>query len=245
MSLSPEKTLAEKINIWMQIVGIVIAAVWAVYTFFFKEVVQPSSAPVNISMNLQFRKLIPPSNGILIDHDDLIAVEMMATATNPSSRELYLLPNVWIAWGNKFEKFTGDNFDDLVNQALKASDGNKMGEKYARITKPKDPSSTDTVASGRLFGDTVLKPNETITRRIVFHVPESFNVVDIWAAMPSTTEKDTFDIEWKFSANQLSNEVYCIVGGKKALFDPEKNGECPNNSDLQWSTSLASFSLWQ
>jgi hypothetical protein len=245
MSLSPEKTLAEKINTWMPIIGVVIAAIWGVYTFAFKEMIQPNSAPVNITMNLQFKKLISPSSKIVSSDEDLIAVEMMAIANNPSSREIYLLPSVWVAWGNKIEKSTGDNFDKLVNEALKAPEGNKMTEKYAWISKPSSSANTDTVASGRLFGDTVLKPNETITRRIVFHVPERFNVVDIWAAMPSTTEKDSFDAEWTFINNGLHNDIFCIVDGKRILLNPEGKDECPNKSELQWSTSLASFSLWQ
>jgi len=242
---SAEKTLAEKISIWLQIVGIVIAAIWGVYTFIFSEILKPNSAPVNISMNLQFKKLTAPGGISASGDENLIAVEMMATATNPSSREIYLLPSVWIAWGNKFEKFGGADFDQLVNDALKAPEGNKMTEKYAWIARPSTSANTDTVASGRLFADTNLKPNETITRRIVFHVPDKFNMVDIWATMPSTTQKDSFYAEWTFENNGLRPSIFCIVDGKQLPQDTHNNDGCPNNADLQWSNSLASFSLWQ
>lgn len=245
MSSSAEKTLAEKISIWMQIIGIVIAAIWGVYTFVFNEILKPNSAPVNISMNLQFKKLTAPDSKIANGDENLIAVEMMATATNPSSREIYLLPSAWIAWGNKFEKFGGDDFDERVNEALKAPEGNKMTEKYAWIARPSTSANTDTVASGRLFADTNLKPNETITRRIVFHVPEKFNMVDIWATMPSTTEKDSFQAEWKFANNGLQPSIYCMVDGKRISQEAKNKDSCPNNAELQWSNSLASFSLWQ
>ena len=71
MSLSSDKSLAEKINTWMPIVGVVIAAIWGVYTFAFKEMIKPNSAPVNITMNLQFKKLIPP-NAKKMSNDEIV-----------------------------------------------------------------------------------------------------------------------------------------------------------------------------
>lgn len=244
MSLSTERTLLEKVNAWMQIIGIVIAAIWGIYTFIYNEITKPNSAPVNITMNLQFKILTPPATIMNNENEGLIAVEMVATATNPSSREIYLLPNAWIAWGNKFDEASSNDFDSLANSALKDKAGNKMAEKYASISEPHNPGNTDTVASGRLFGDTTLKPNETITRRIVFHVPEKFNIVDIWAGIPSTTEKGTLDVEWKFSENSLHNDIYCTDNGKRVLLTDLKS-DIPKKCDLQSSTSLASFSLWQ
>ncbi|MGY6276138.1 hypothetical protein [Methylomonas sp. MgM2] len=244
MSLPTEKTLSENVKAWVEIIGIVIAAIWGIYTFIYQEITKPNSAPVNITMNLQFKKLIPPAKNMINEHAGLIAVEMVATATNPSAREIYLLPSAWIAWGNKFEEANSNDFDGSANLALKSAEGNKMAEKYASISKPHNPDTTDTVASGRLFGDTSLKPNETITRRIVFHVPEKFNVVDIWAGMPSTTAKGSLDAEWKFSENALHKDIFCIDNGNRVLLTDIKD-DIPEKCDLQWSTSLASFSLWQ
>src|SRR5690349_16115704 len=40
-----KRTFAEQLNTWMQIAGILIAAVWGVYTFVFKEITTPKAAP--------------------------------------------------------------------------------------------------------------------------------------------------------------------------------------------------------
>jgi hypothetical protein len=243
MSLPTERTLLEKVNEWMKLIAFATAAIWAIYIFRYQEITKPNSVPVNITMSLQFKKLTPPVTIINNKNEGLLAVEMVATATNPSAREIYLLPNAWIAWGNKFEKANGNNFDNFVNEALEEDEErNKMAEKYASISETKNSGNTDTVASGRLFGDTTLNPNETITRRIVFHVPEKFNIIDMWAGIPSTTEKCALDIKWNFSKNSLHSDIY--YNGEKVLRSDLKS-DISRNCNLQSSTSLASFSLWQ
>ena len=64
------------------------------WTFIFKEIEVPKSAPVNISLNLQLKKIETPQN-----NEVLSAIEMKISATNPSTREIYLLPNAWVAYG--------------------------------------------------------------------------------------------------------------------------------------------------
>src|SRR5438093_325085 len=100
---SKNRSFGESLNTWVQAIGIIIAACWGVYTFGYKEIMVPKSAPVNITLNLQLKKIGgAPAKG------DLVAVEMRASATNPSSRDIHLLPNAWIAYGIGITAIPGD-----------------------------------------------------------------------------------------------------------------------------------------
>src|SRR6266404_5182874 len=99
----------------MQIVGILIAAIWGVYTFFEKEVFIPKSAPVNISVNLQLKKVATGSG----NQAGLTAVEMNVSATNPSTREIHLLPSAWSARGVRIKAAERDE-TDLANATAEA-----------------------------------------------------------------------------------------------------------------------------
>src|SRR6266513_4802955 len=90
----PKRSLGERLNTWVQTIGILIAAAWGVYTFVHKEITAPRAAPVNISLDLQLKKL-----GANEPNKELVAVELKASATNPSTREIHLLPNLWTAYG--------------------------------------------------------------------------------------------------------------------------------------------------
>src|SRR5437763_12580581 len=110
------RSFEERLNTWVQILGILIAAGWGIWTFIYKEIKVPKSAPVNISLNLQLKKVeTNPSR------QGLTAVEMKISATNPSSREIYLLPNAWVAYGGHInsENPAADQFETAANKTLK------------------------------------------------------------------------------------------------------------------------------
>lgn len=91
-----ERTLGQTLNTWVQTIGIVCAGAWALlYTFGYKDIFVPKSAPVNISLNLSLKKVGPKASST----DSLTAVEMKIAATNPSSRPVYLLRSAWVAIG--------------------------------------------------------------------------------------------------------------------------------------------------
>ena len=99
MARSSERTIGQEVNTWVQTFGILVAAAWGVYTFIYKEIVLPKSAPVNISVNLELKTIGPSNPQETEAKKQLIAVEMKVSATNPSPREVYLLPSIWFAYG--------------------------------------------------------------------------------------------------------------------------------------------------
>jgi hypothetical protein len=91
---SRESSFGRELNAWVQTIAIIVAASWGIYTFVYKEITLPKSAPVNVSMDLQLKKI-----GTSVDKREqevpFVAVEMKVRATNPTSRSIYLLPSTW------------------------------------------------------------------------------------------------------------------------------------------------------
>ena len=57
MANSGGRSIGQEVNAWVQTVGILIAAAWGVYTFVYKEMIEPKSAPINISVDLELKKV--------------------------------------------------------------------------------------------------------------------------------------------------------------------------------------------
>ena len=157
------RTFEERLNTWVQIGGILIAAAWGVWTFIFKEIKVPRSAPVNISLNLQLKKIEPPEN-----NEGLSAIEMKISATNPSTREIYLLPNAWVAYGGHIAASLPpqDKVESAANDTLQNGQDLVTAQRYMRLDK------RVLIAVGHLFADASLKPSEGVSRTLVFYVPK-------------------------------------------------------------------------
>lgn len=186
------RSRSKEINTWTQTAGIIVAAIWGIYTFGYKEIFIPNTAPVNISMDLQLQK-VGISNK---KKNRLIAVEMKVSATNPSSRGVKLLPSIWIAYGEKLV-FIDENtlFNKKLNSAL-----NIQNESFKQ--KHVESKFIATVAGGNLFLDDYLKPKETRTRTIIFHVPDKkYDVLEVKAIMPSGEDTGIVKLKWRFDEN--------------------------------------------
>jgi hypothetical protein len=247
MTESSERTIAQELNTWVQIVGIVIAALWAAYTFIYKEIMLPKAAPVNVTVDLQLKKLERPNpqqqQG---ENKELIAIEMAVSATNPSSREVYLFPSIWIAYGNKVKALRENpKFAEQVNSTL-ASPGVSQIEKHATTYT----ISPDPIAIGRLVPDTVLKPNERAARRIVFHVPPGqYDLVEVLAVVPTMEKKEGATLEWKYNDKDGSLEpiLYRVAkNGERKEMEKDKDGSYSSTDlGLQSVRSISTLSLWQ
>jgi hypothetical protein len=232
-----ERTRGEVINTWVQTVGICIAAAWGVYTFVYKEFTLPKSAPVNISLNLQLKKL--ESDSI---KGDLNAIEAKLSATNPSSREVHLLPSAWIAYGIKIAPSDISPAEFAAKAALDLRDSAVRG-----IHKHVKRESTSVVAVGRLFGDTMLKPSETMTRTIVLYVPKStYDLLDLTAHMPTAAEINGIQMEWTLNAaaEDLENVFYRINTKGERSKIPNKEAGSDKRLKLQWASANSQISLW-
>lgn len=247
MTESSERSIAQKLITWIQIIGIVIASSWGVYTFIYKEIWLPRAAPVNVTVDLHLKKIERPNSQLLKGEDKaLIAVEMAVSATNPSSREVTLFPSVWIAVGYNVSALRKNpQFAEQVNSSLNL-EGVSQVEKHAAVYT----TSPDPVAIGRLFPDTALKPNEKATRRIVFHVPPGqYDLIDVQVYVPTMTKKGGATLEWKYDEKTKSLNVilYRVTknGERKEMEKDKGGGYSDTTLELQSVTSVSTLSLWQ
>jgi hypothetical protein len=228
-----KRTLGETVNTWVQTVGIIIAAAWGFYTFFYKEIILPKSAPVNISLNLALKK-----TGVSPDkRDNLTAVEMKCSATNPSSREIHLLPSAWIAYGISIAATPGDDTAFMKNATARLKDQNEM----ATVQRHAKNQKRSVVATGNLFDDTGLKPGETTGRTIIFYVHQlDYDLVDVTTVMPSAADVSDIQLEWTLTEeSELSPTVH-----RKGQSAPLDANYLVNHLDLQTARANAAISLW-
>lgn len=223
--------VSELVKNWAEVAAFAVAAIWAVWNFWFKEILQPRQVPVNISLNLEMQKVAlgAPAPGAT----PLMAIELSIKATNPSSRVVYLLTSAWMARGYHVQAVPArGDFFALAGASIAANKIRPV-EKYA------SQSNSETVAAGRLFEDDELKPGETITRRIVFHLPSRpYNVVEVFTCVPSTSEPQGIGIVWRFEGDALHWQI--TRNGKEI---PERKPDDKPSNVFQQSFSRAGMSL--
>jgi hypothetical protein len=234
-----ERTVGETLNTWVQTIAIVVAGVWAAYTFEFKEILAPAAAPVNISLNVQLKKIGPRNAS-----NDLIAVELQTGATNPSSRDVYLLKSAWLATG--------------CNIGVPAQEPAFAAQAEHALNSPQDgfadqfasPASCSAVAAGHLYRDYVLRPNESIRRTIIFYIPPAkYDELKVQVRMPTTDTRDKVDVDWKLEKDDLQGLLYRIgPNGEHTPFERGADGYSQKELrefGIQQARSYATMSLWQ
>ncbi|MFM9101797.1 MAG: hypothetical protein ACKOPS_10870, partial [Cyanobium sp.] len=104
---------------WTKTVAVVVAALWGVYTFIWKDILVPSWAPASLVFEVKSRQegaeARPGEGG-----SGPSRLRLRVVATNPSSRTLYLLPNVW--WASAMQRKQADpsrSFETAANAVLR------------------------------------------------------------------------------------------------------------------------------
>ncbi|HVI08713.1 MAG TPA: hypothetical protein VND65_10505 [Candidatus Binatia bacterium] len=236
--------VGKELNLWVQTAGIVLAAAWGVYTFIYTQVIVPKAAPVNISVDLGLKKIDTAKADAKADKRHLVPVEMKISAKNPSSREVFLLPSGWIAWGLTIGDSgtqKADGFDEP--KPITAQTSTQSMLRHA------DVKSVDVVAFGRLLEDSTLKPNEACSRTIVFYVPrDQYDSLEVHAYIPTVIKEGKVDLEWKLENSDLHASMYRLDGrGNRAgALKPDSDGGFSDPQlGLQQATSMTELSLWQ
>lgn len=241
MAEGAERSLGQEINTWVQTIGILVAAGWGIYTFVYKEIVLPKGAPVNISVNLQLKKIGPAKAAEADPKKQLVAVEMRVSATNPSPREVYLLPSAWVAYGDVDNMSDSDLVAADVEQVINSHKGQYL-QKHANIAK------APILAAGSLFSDTSLKPGETTMSTVIIYVPAgTYDRIEVDATMPTANKEHAVALEWKMSDSGLDPVVYRLDShNERTEMEKDANGGYSDPEiGLQMATSSSQVSLWQ
>jgi hypothetical protein len=240
MSDLEKKGFAGNFHAWVQTAGIIVASAWGVYVFAYKEIAIPKSAPVNVSIDLQLQKT--GKNYInVVDEKSLIAVEMQASASNPSTRKVYLLPNYWVVYGIRIRPEASETFNEQAYD--------KIGD--FTIEKHNERTSDDVVAIGIMFFDGVLNPGEKIVRKLVIHVPPNkYDLLHAYTHIPTSTKEweNRLALEYKLKKedNQVLESWYHVESnGERKLLDDEQITKTANIYELQSAVKYSELSLWR
>jgi hypothetical protein len=201
------KLLEDRINTWAQIAGIAIAAVWTAYTFVYKEIWAPQATPVNTSLSLEIRA---PDSKSAARRDGMIALSIVVSATNPSSRPIQFFHSIYMVYGYRTKK--KDSFDTERAKAAINSDDLVMESRFS------EKEDISLVAAGRLFEDDGLKPNEKITRTELLFLPiDAFDALELAVYVPSATSIDGLEQQWEL--NGLGVKSTILVTSTKKVAD--------------------------
>jgi len=238
---SSQRFLGGSIHSWIQSIGIVAAGILAIYTFVYKDIFLPKSAPVNLTLSLQLQKVKWEGSGSAKENS-LIPIEMQISASNPSSRSVYFMPNIWLAYGRRISSQKTDNFEAGADAVLGSDDNYE--ERYAVEETP------SLVGLGRIFSDTSLKPGEKISRTIIFHVPpNAFDLVEVYTYIPTTARTGTLELQWRLNAKKTGVDplLYRVdTHGHRSPLKPDANGgyaDSEKKDELQAAHANAELSL--
>ena len=158
----------------------------AVYSFIYKEIIVPKSAPINISLNLSLQKSGTSDDRGAKFKKPIDAILLKIGAKNPSSRSVCLLPSYFIAYGYKMS----DNHLSDERFVKGAGDNPMVYKEGVFLTKHLTVAKTSVVALGNLIEDEVLKPNEQVENSYIFYTPQGeYDFIEVFAAIPSVSMK--------------------------------------------------------
>jgi hypothetical protein len=243
MADDSSRSFGKEVNAWVQTLGIVLAAAWGVYTFTYMQIIVPKSAPVNITMDLGLKKFGLGKSNQKDPTKRLIPVEMKVSAKNPSTREIYLQPSVWMATGVKVAR------RDVAlgeEQPITTNNEEVFDQRYA------SESDATVLGFGGLLEDTSLKPNEVSARTFIFYVPpDMYDYVEVVAVMPTSDKKGIVEIEWNLNneENFMEPKYYKLdAKGKRQgeIKQEEVRGySVAHGLDLQSAVARSEVSLWE
>ncbi len=213
---------------WSKTVALVVAALWGVYTFIWKDILVPSWAPASLVIEVK-----PLQEGFETkpgaERTGPSRVRLRVIATNPSSRTLYLLPSVWWATGmQRTETGPGRSFEAAANAVLRDLP-------VLQAERGQELVSTGVVATGRLFIDDQILPGETVSRDLSIALPKNDAPMVLQWVLPALTRKPLNDsgtprlfagqrLGWAYSEN--SARIYPLL-----CKGSDKNVKCHEETD--------------
>jgi hypothetical protein len=189
---SSDRSKAESARLWVQAVAVpVVATLFTLVAFYYKEIFIPSTAPINLTTDVSVESA---GRGAVNSEQDkgLEAIELTVTASNPSSRTIYLLANSWLAYGYKVTAFDDTDEEEgvwlkTIPEAISAMSSTVVqGKHYKR-------DDGTLLALGNVFRDSLLHPNEKVSATYVFHVPQGmYDYIHIEVDIPTASRENPY-----------------------------------------------------
>ncbi len=169
------------IHEWTKTVAVVVAALWGIYTFVWKDILVPSWAPASLVIEVTAQPERPKPSAHGQQPLGRIPLRLQVTVTNPTQRPLYLLPNVWWASSIKRQAASkGTSFQTIANAALSQPS-------VAHAERDQELVSSTVMATGRLFADNQIQPGEKLSRDLSIALPSAASAVAFQLILPALT----------------------------------------------------------
>lgn len=229
----------EKLLTRVQTIGIIMAAIWAIgYTFFYLEIFKPTTVPVNVSINLKFKKTVVS----LQKGNEFAAIEMQVLAKNPSTQITYLLPGVYYILAYKI---TDPDPPSGVIPNLR--EDRPVSMMHYGLSPPTFIGCGYILSPDEIKGEmNILKPGEERARTFLFYVPVSeYDVIKVEAKIPNGTDLKDFRGGWGQGIDRpLELTIEKLYEDNWEAIKKDENGNYPGGPrHLQQAESSAMISL--
>ena len=195
------KTFGEKLNIWLQNIAIILAGVWAIYTFAYKEFVQPASAPAHIGIDVELKH----SGTHAVSDDSFTVIVASVTLSNTSSRSVHKLAGVGLLYGYRLDSpvIQEESLPTCANEIL-----SQHAESQVGLVSFAGKKRLLGVAS--IGAEESLMPGEHSNQDWIFHIPANqYDYVELISTAAQAVDDENVEIGWSLSTdgNTLLTEM--------------------------------------
>jgi len=197
---------------WIRSGAVLIAAVWGVYTFIYKDIYVPSQQPAYLNLEASL-KPVPDRPTPAAGLETLLEIKV----TNASSRRVFLLANIWTLRGINITPRTRPRVDrEFIQESNVVLKDDPVLHKELGV----DRFTGKLIAIGRLLGDDFIDPGNTKNRSILVNIPTGTSAVELSVIMPLLSKQPQATL---FSGQRLVWEAD-TVGDTKLLLCPKEGG---------------------
>lgn len=249
MAGNNKRSKSETVRLWIEAVGIpVVIAALGLWQFWLKEVRWPSEVPVNLTAELSVKDAGFKRANLREEQSSdqkLEAIELEVTARNPSTRPIYLLDNLWIAYGIKITPTHGKDWLGAMETQINGNHQIIGGSHY-------EAQHPIPVAAGNVFTDNGLQPNEKIVRTFVFYVPQGeYDYVEVDVGLPTVSRENpdrsgegAARVEYKLREDRSSFLPTVFLIGADGNPDVKPTADEIKDLGFQWAVATRMLSLW-
>jgi uncharacterized membrane protein YeaQ/YmgE (transglycosylase-associated protein family) len=224
---------------WLQAIAIFLFGFAAIYQFWYKEVSTPQKSPVNVTTGVAINEA--GSRDISASGKSLEAIEVTVSATNPSSRNVYLLRNCWTAHAHQVQIHNdSEDWFFLANTELESP------RKKNSIMTHYEVMSDVLVGAGYVFEQEILRPGESISRSFVFYLPRgAYDLLDVDVGLPTTPIQGSATAFWRFDHKDNNLKPKITIKDARDNTISQEEAEYNPGIQLQYALTTRQISLWR
>lgn len=204
--------LREKLNTWVQTIALVLAGIWAIYTFVFKEIWVPRSSPAFISADVD----VSHSGAT----DSLEAIQLRFTLKNQGERAVYTLPSVATVWASRVQKvdISRSKFIDDINSVL-VTDAvdSRIFLRHGGVSEP------ELVGVFRLFSGYEFLPNSTAANEVLIYVPPGeYDQLEVDVVFLVVSDTVGMGARWSMHLEGAEFKLFRTINGHATWLDTSR-----------------------